>query len=99
MESHENIPQNRANRTLNFQTKYSNLKPLMQCIELGLESFCDQSRGLKAMSCVDKLETIRRGLSVPKTSRRDPVQVLKLLLLKVGLTSWWFQTVNEATQF
>jgi hypothetical protein len=51
------------------------------------------------MSCVDKLEIIRRGLSVPKTSRRDPVQVLKLLLLKVGLTSWWFQTVNEATQF
>jgi hypothetical protein len=51
------------------------------------------------MSCVDKLETIRRGLSVPKTSRRDPIQVLKLLLLKVGLTGWWFQTINQATQF
>jgi hypothetical protein len=60
MKSNENIPQNIANRTLNFQTEHSNLKPVMQCIELGLESFCDQSRGLKAVSCVDKLETIRR---------------------------------------
>ena len=60
MKSHENIPQNRASRTLNFQSKHSNLKPIMQCIELDLEPFCDQSRGLKAVSCVDKLETIRR---------------------------------------
>jgi len=60
MESLENIPQNRANKTLNFQTTHSNLKPVMQCIELGLEPFCDQSRGLKAGNCVDKLETNRR---------------------------------------
>jgi hypothetical protein len=60
MKSHENTPQNRANKTLNFQTEHSNLKPIRQCIELGLESFCDKFRGIKAASCVDKLETIRR---------------------------------------
>jgi hypothetical protein len=60
MESLENIPQNRANKTLNFQTTHSNLKPVMQCFELGLEPFCDQYRGLNARNCVDKLETIRR---------------------------------------
>jgi hypothetical protein len=45
MKSHENIPQNRANRTLNFQTEHSNLKPIMQCIELGLESFVTNLEG------------------------------------------------------
>jgi hypothetical protein len=45
MESLENIPQNRANKTLNFQTTQSNLKPVMQCIELGLEPFVANLEG------------------------------------------------------
>jgi hypothetical protein len=77
MKSPENIPQNRANKTLNFQTTHSNLKPIEQCIEIGLESFCDQSKGLKSMSCVDKLETIRRGLNVLKKRGLDHVPKIK----------------------
>ena len=58
----------------------------MQYVELGLKYFYDQSRGFKVVSYVDKLETIRRWLSVLKTSRLDPVQVLKKKLLKVELS-------------
>ena len=58
----------------------------MQCGESGLRPFCDQSRGFKVVGYVDKIETIRRGLSVLKTSRLDPMQILRKMLLKVGLS-------------
>ena len=54
----------------------------MRYIELGLKYCCAQSRGFKVVNCVDKIETIKRGLSVLKTSRLDPVQVLERMILK-----------------
>jgi hypothetical protein len=89
MKSHEIIPQNRDSRTLNFQSKHSNLKPIMQCIELGLESFCDQSSGLKSISYVDKLETIRRGLNVLKKYGLDPVPKIEKKDAQVRLSGSW----------
>lgn len=68
----------------------------MQYVELGLKYFYDQSRGFKVVSYVDKLETIRRWLSVRKTRRLDPVQKLGEMRLKVGLLGSWILTNDQA---
>jgi hypothetical protein len=71
----------------------------MRYIELGLKYCCAQSRGFKVVNCVDKIETIKRGLSVLKTSRLDPVQTLRKMMLKVGLSGWWILTDDQADLF
>jgi hypothetical protein len=38
------------------------------------------------MICVDKLETIRRGLNVLKKYGLDPVQILDKMILKIELS-------------
>jgi hypothetical protein len=68
----------------------------MQYVELGLKSFCDQSRVFKVVSYVDKIETIGWWLSVFKTSGLYPVQKLGKMMLKVGLSGLWILTDDQA---
>jgi hypothetical protein len=51
--------QSKANRFPEFRTGNSNLNTEIQCVVLGLKSFCDQSRGFEAGCYVDRLNTIR----------------------------------------
>jgi hypothetical protein len=68
----------------------------MQCVELGLKSFCDQSRRFKVVSYVHQIETIIRWLSVLKTGGLDPVEKLGEMVLKVRLSGLWIRTDEQA---